>query len=326
MDTKEKVLALFEQNRGMYFSGEMLAERLEVSRTAVWKAVKTLQKDGYKIDAVRNKGYCLSEDTDILSVQGIRKYLRQACMDVELHVEDEVDSTNTVVRRQAEAGAQEGYTVIANHQTAGRGRRGRTFYSPSESGIYLSILLRPQHYTAEQAVQITTIAAVAVCEALERVSGEKAEIKWVNDVFMEGKKVCGILTEASFGLEDGFLEYAVLGVGLNVCPPEGGFPEELTEIAGTIFTETQNDGKNKIAAEILNRFMEYYHAPLHGNYVEEYRRRSFVIGKEIYVLSGGERTWAKALDVDEKCQLLVEDENGQEKLLSSGEISIRLVK
>lgn len=326
MDTKERMLELFEHHRGIYFSGEMIAEKLNVSRTAVWKAVKNLQKEGYRIDAVRNKGYCLSEETDILSEQGIGKYLKPVCEEIQIHVEESVDSTNTLVRKQAELGTAEGYTLIANRQTSGRGRRGRTFYSPADTGIYLSILLRPKQFTAQQAVRLTTIAAVAACEALERVSGKKAEIKWVNDVFMNGKKVCGILTEASFGLEDGFLEYAVLGIGMNVCPPKEGFPEELTEIAGTVFEEAQNDGKNKLAAEFLNRFMEYYRAPKHGDYQTEYRKRSFVIGKEIEVISGGKSEWARALDVDDQCQLLVEDSEGKRKLLSSGEISVRISK
>lgn len=326
MDTKERMLELFEHHRGIYFSGEMIAEKLNVSRTAVWKAVKNLQKEGYRIDAVRNKGYCLSEETDILSEQGIGKYLKLVCEEIQIHVEESVDSTNTLVRKQA--GAWRSRRIHSDCKSSDIRARtsGKNILFPGRYRNLFKHFVETKTIYSSAAVRLTTIAAVAACEALERVSGKKAEIKWVNDVFMNGKKVCGILTEASFGLEDGFLEYAVLGIGMNVCPPKEGFPEELTAIAGTIFEEAQNDGKNKLAAEFLNRFMEYYRAPKHGNYQTEYRKRSFVIGKEIEVISGGKSEWARALDVDDQCQLLVEDSEGRQKLLSSGEISVRLSK
>ncbi len=324
METKEQLLALFERNKGAYFSGEDIAEALSISRTAVWKAVKSLRSEGYKIDAVRNKGYSLSVETDILSVQGIRKYLKPHCMDMELNVIPTLNSTNTMVREQAAAGAAEGYTVIANKQTNGRGRSGRSFYSPSDTGVYMSLLLRPQGYSAQQAVRLTTMAAVAACEAIEAVSGETAQIKWVNDIYVAGKKVCGILTEASLGLENGALEYAVLGIGINVSPPKGGFPKELEHIAGAVFHEAQSDGKNHLAAEFLNRFMTYYTMPQYADYVEQYRNRSLVLGKEIHVLFPDCEKKAVAHDVDEACRLIVEFEDGTTASLSSGEISVKL--
>ncbi|MGN0307733.1 MAG: biotin--[acetyl-CoA-carboxylase] ligase, partial [Lachnospiraceae bacterium] len=168
------------------------------------------------------------------------------------------------------------------------------------------------------------MAAVAVCEAIEAVSEKKALIKWVNDIYVDSKKVCGILTEASFGLEDGFLEYAVLGVGINVSPPKGGFPPELESIASSIFDQPQNDGKNRLAAEFLNRFMAHYSSLEKGCYIQEYRNRSFVIGKKIQVILPHQTREALALDVDQDCRLLVEYENGKREYLSSGEISVKL--
>lgn len=324
MGTKEQLLALFENNKGIYFSGEDIAAKLSISRTAVWKSVKSLRSEGYNIDAVRNKGYCLSVETDILSVQGIQKYLKPICLGMELNILPTLNSTNTVVREKAVAGAPEGYTVIANNQTNGRGRRGRTFYSPSDTGIYMSLLLRPRYYSSQQAVKLTTMAAVAACEAIEAVSGEKAQIKWVNDIYAAGKKVSGILTEASFGLEDGLLEYAVLGIGFNVSPPKGGFPKELENIAGAVFREAQSDGKNRLAAEFLNQFMMYYTMPNQTDYVENYRSRSIVIGKEITVISSDYQKKAVALDVDQDCRLIVEYENGKIEMLATGEISVKL--
>lgn len=324
MGTKEKLLALFEENKGVYLSGEEIAEKLSVSRTAVWKAVKTLRSAGYQIDAVQNKGYSLSVKTDILSAQGIQKYLRSVCSDLEITVLSAVDSTNTWIREKAAAGAPEGYTVIANCQTNGKGRIGRRFFSPGETGLYMSILLRPQQYSSQQAVRFTTMAAVAGCEAIEAVSDNTAQIKWVNDIFIEGKKVSGILTEASFGLENGLLDYAVLGIGINVYPPSGGFPDELKNVAGTVFQEAQNDGKNRLASAFLNRFMTYYTAPEETNYAEKYQKRSLVIGKEIQVLLPDGAKKAVALDVDTDCRLIVRYENGETEKLSSGEISVRL--
>ena len=325
MGTKEQVLALFEENRGVYFSGEEIAERLAVSRTAVWKAVNTLRGEGYEIDAVQNRGYCLAANTDILSVPGIEKYLGPACSDMELHILQTVGSTNALVREQAGAGAPEGYTILANEQTEGRGRVGRRFYSPANTGLYLSILLRPENCPPQQAVKLTTMAAVAACEAIESVSQEKAWIKWVNDIYIDGKKASGILTEGSFGLEDGFLDYAVVGIGINVYPPKGGFPEELESIAGTVFHEPQSDGKNRLAAAILNHFMDYYTGQGREDVADRYRARSMVIGREINVLSPAGQRRALALDVDEECCLVVRYEDGEVQSLSSGEISIRPV-
>ncbi|MGN0135531.1 biotin--[acetyl-CoA-carboxylase] ligase [Anaerotignum sp.] len=323
MGTKEKLLSLFEEQKGTYFSGEEIAEKLSVSRTAVWKAVKNLRSEGYEIDAVPNKGYCLSVHTDILSAQGIQKYLNPTCGALELHVLPEVGSTNTLLREKANAGAAEGCTVIANAQTEGRGRMGRSFYSPTDTGIYMSLLLRPAAFTPVQAMGLTTMAAVAACEAIEEVSGKQAQIKWVNDIYMDGKKVSGILTEAALGLENGSLEYVVLGIGINVYPPKEGFPQEISQIAGAIFPERQNDGKNHLAAAFLNHFMEYYEGKKSADYVEKYRERSMVVGKEIYVRSPDGEKKAMALDVDQACYLLVRYEDGSIERLSSGEISIR---
>lgn len=283
LSTKEQLLTLFENNKGTYLSGEEIAEKLSISRSAVWKAVNSLRNEGYSIDAVTNKGYSLSVKTDILSVQGIQKYLKPNCSNLNIEVLPSLDSTNNFAREKAVLGMPEGYVVIANTQTNGKGRKGREFFSPSNTGIYMSLVLRPSYCSLKQATKLTTMAAVAVCEAIEIVSNEKGQIKWVNDVYVKGKKVCGILTEASLGLEDNFLEYAIIGIGVNVSLPIDGFPKEIQNIAGAVFENAQNDGKNRIAAEILNRFMSYYTALPKVNYIEEYRSRNFVIGKEILV-------------------------------------------
>ena len=319
---KDKLLELFESNKGLYFSGEEIAQKLCVSRAAVWKAVKSLRNAGYEIDAVTNKGYCLSAKTDILSSQGIQKYLNPEYQNMDLVVLPTACSTNALVRKKAESGAAQGYIIISNEQTQGRGRRGRDFYSPQGTGVYMSLLLRPCNYSADHAVRITTMAAVAMCEAIEEVSDEKAQIKWVNDVFVKGKKVCGILTEASFGLESGTLEYAVLGVGINVYQPKDGFPGELKETAGALFDRTRDDMKNRLTAAFLNRFMGYYLTQANTAYTDKYRERSLAVGKRISVISADQSRNAMVYGVDDDCRLLVRYEDGTTEKLSYGEIKI----
>lgn len=324
MNTKESILDLFEKHKGNYLSGEEIASKLSISRAAVWKAVNRLRKEGYEINAVPNKGYRLSAGSDFISVRGIRKYLDPVCGFLELCMMPEVESTNVVLREKADAGMKEGYVVLANAQVMGRGRRQRKFFSPADTGIYMSLLLRPQGISPDQAVKITTMAAVAVCEAVEEVSGKETGIKWVNDIYQNGKKVSGILTEASVSMENGNVEYVILGIGMNVYLPEDGFPYEIRETAGFIFEEKQNDGKNRLAAGVLNHFIKEYRNWESKGYVEKYRKRCLAIGKNIMVRSRmGERK-AVALDIDEECHLIVRYEDGNRDQLSSGEISIRI--
>ena len=230
MRIQDAVLDALEKNRGEYLSGEQLASSLGVSRNAVWKAIQKLEEAGHKIRAVPKRGYTLAPESDVLTVQSVSRFL-DTDMPVYLQVQTEVTSTNTLLKAQAEQGAPEGTVLIAESQTAGKGRLGRHFTSPPGTGIYFSLLLRP-HCTAEKSLFITTTAAVAVCEAIEQVTGLNPQIKWVNDVYLNEKKVCGILTEASVDFENGGLNWAVLGIGINIAVPEEGFPEEIRSIAG----------------------------------------------------------------------------------------------
>lgn len=321
MRTKEKLLSLLEAHKGEYLSGEEIAQQLSVSRTAVWKAVNALRSLGYGIDAAQNRGYCLDEHTDILSVQGIRRYLDNRWQNLSLEVLPCADSTNALLRQRASEGAAEGCVILANQQTQGRGRLGRAFYSPPDTGVYMSLLLRPRDLELSQGGRITTMAAVAVCRAIEEVAGKQADIKWVNDVFLNGKKVSGILTEGSYHLETGKLEYVVLGIGFNIYPPAGGFPEALADIADAIFPNPVDQGKNRLVASFLNHFLEIYQSGDRTKDTEEYRARSLVIGRAIRILSPAGERKAYALDVDEDCRLVVRYEDGSVDALSSAEIS-----
>lgn len=329
MNVKEKVLEVLEEQKGESISGSELAAELGVSRNAVWKAVKNLQEDGYAITAVTNKGYCLKPENDILSVQSISKYLLPELKGLQLEVYQSIDSTNIKAKEYAAAGKSEGMIIIAETQTAGRGRMGRSFYSPPESGVYISFLFRP-HFTAQESLFLTTAAAVAAAEAIEEVSGNRAEIKWVNDVFCHGKKVCGILTEASVNVENSMLEYAVTGIGFNVREPENGFPEAIRDVAGPIFQSvddtglaaTDGEARSRIAAGMINHFWQYYQHLTERSFMPEYKRRSFLLGQEVRTVSEPPIVGV-AVDIDDDGHLILELKDGSRKVLSSGEVSVR---
>ena len=246
MGTKERLLELFEARKGSFLSGEEIAQTLSVSRTAVWKAVNALRQEGYPIEAATNRGYCLGECADVLSEQGVRRFLGQDGPQLELTVLPSVDSTNTWVRDRAALGAPEGCVVMAGEQTAGRGRRGRTFYSPKDTGVYMSLLLRPE-FPAECAPRITIAAALGVCRAL-RTFGADAAIKWPNDVYAGGKKLSGILSE--LGTQGGGRPYIVCGIGINVG--QRAFPGELAETATSLLLETGHTvALERVISEVL---------------------------------------------------------------------------
>ena len=322
MELKYQVLRILEENRGSSVNGMKLAKELYVTRSAIWKAMKALQKDGYRIEAVPNKGYCLLSDNDIVSAESITPYLRGNAKGFQFEVRQTVTSTNTIAKELAAKGAQEGTVIIAREQTEGRGRMGRSFYSPMASGVYFTLILRPT-LNLEDSLLITTAAAVAVVKAIEAVAGIKAGIKWVNDIFADGKKVCGILTEASLNFESGGLEYAVVGIGINI--ETNHFPKELTHIAGSIFSDKPTDKPvtSMLVAEVLNNMAECMNSLTDKKYLEEYRSHSFLIGQEILVLKSNAAIPAKALDIDEKARLIVEYKDGSREALSSGEVSVR---
>lgn len=326
MTTKEKLLALLEDSKGTFFSGEEIARTLQVSRAAVWKAVNALREDGYTVDAATNKGYRLSPDSDILSPQGIRRFLKPEYRDLDLTVLPTAPSTNALVREKANQGCPEGCIIIACEQTDGRGRYGRQFFSPVDSGVYLSLLLRPTAYSPQQATCLTAAAAAAMCQAIEAVTGQHPGIKWVNDIFLHGKKVCGILTEAAVGLETGTLNYMVLGAGVNLYPPAEGFPEEIQSIAGSVLERSCPEAKNRLVGEFLNRFWDFYSHPECRTYLEDYRARSLAIGRNVTVLSAGKAVSAYAYGIDDDFRLLVRYDSGKTEALSYGEIRIQLAE
>lgn len=256
------------------------------------------------------------QNKDILTDVNIKKYLKHGEM-FEIHCHNTVSSTNILLKDMAAAGAGEGTLVIAESQTNGRGRLGRSFHSPDGTGLYMSLLLRPDMETAGR---ITTMAAVAVCRGIESVMGYEPKIKWVNDILLDGKKVCGILAEASSGSEG--IDFVVLGIGVNVYYPDSGFPQDIADIAGALTRSVQTDLRSKLAAKILDEFWAVYSKK--ENVASEYNRRCMVPGNRINVIKGGESTPAYALSLDDECRLVVRYDDGRTETLGSGEISVRL--
>ena len=320
MATKDQILSLLLSCRGSYLSGEELAQTLGVSRAAVWKGVKALREAGFPIDAQPNRGYRLETGLDILSASGIQGLL-EAGLPLTVHLLPTVTSTNALLREQAEGGAPEGTVLVSGCQSMGRGRLGRSFFSPADTGVYLSILLRPDLDNPGKATTLTTLAALAACRAVTELAGRQAKIKWVNDVFLNGRKVAGILTEASLSMESGAVDYIVLGVGFNLYAPKEGFPPELASIAGAILDAPRDNGKNALTAAFLNRFWALYRNPV--GYEAEYKRQCMVLGRDVLVITAQAERPARAVDLDGTCGLIVEYPDGTRQTLKAGEVRIR---
>lgn len=254
-----------------------------------------------------------------MSVDGIKKHLNA---DYKITLLESTGSTNEVLKQEAKS-AGEWTVVIADSQTGGRGRMTRKFYSPKNCGIYMSVLLKPT-LSAEKSVLITAAAAVAVSEAIEKLGHRETKIKWVNDVFIGNKKVCGILTEGGINAETMGLDWAVLGIGINAYTPEGGFNDEIADIAGAVFENRNTGNRNRLIAEVLNRFREYYKDLETKKFFPEYKKRMLGIGSDVEVMRGGKTKKARCLGIDSECRLQVVYGDKSEEFLSSGEISVKL--
>ena len=329
MSTKSKVLNILESNRGKAVSGQDLAEKMGISRTAINKAVKSLRKEGFPIMASPRRGYTLSNQSDVLSIPAIRAHLIPETAEIPIELFKSVTSTNDKARELAtfDSSIPSRAVVIANEQTAGRGRLGRSFYSPADTGIYMSFLIKPE-FDITHAGLITTAAATAVVAAIEKLTDAEPEIKWVNDVYLNNKKICGILTEAVSDFESGTIQYLVVGIGIN-CSTKN-FPKELAEQGGSLTDSDEAFFRNALVAEVINQFIPLTHHLEKRKFLDSYRKHSMVIGKEIMVYKGGidngEGRAARAEDIDDNGGLVVEYDDGTKETLATGEISIRLSK
>lgn len=328
MSAKDKVLEILNSNKGSYISGEELASSIGISRAGIWKNIKTLQKEGYLIDAVTNKGYSLLDNNDVFDEEKIRGYLTIPQNYVDIQILKETESTNSAAYKLALSGAKEGFVIISRKQSLGRGHKGRKFYSPEGSGIYLSLLLRPDNLTLQDTGFITCMGAAAMCRSLRDVSGKEPGIKWANDIFLNDKKICGILTEGALDLESGTLDFCVTGCGVNLYPPKDGFPKEISDIAGALFEDYTFDAGSRITAGFLNHFFEYYEEFKKGNhdsFLNDYRSYSLIIGKDILLEIDQKEHSARVTSIDDKCRLVVDYENGHDVHLEPGKGSIKKI-
>ena len=321
MKTKDIVLRELERNRANYISGQELAERLNISRTAIWKAINSLKKSGFQIESQTKVGYKLIESDDKLSDEGIRKGLRDELKDIDIIVYDEIDSTNTEAKRRLYSSDVKDFTVIVSDmQKGGRGRTGKSFTSPKGSGVYFSIILHPKDSYDFSYFDLTTVkAAVAVAEGIKEATDKQAEIKWVNDLFLNGKKICGILSELDADFESRSVKSVIVGIGINVNEPRDDSFKDLKNIAGYIGTDVI---RNEILSSILNAFYENNFVKSDKEIIDYYKKHSLVIGKELSFELNGKKYSAKGIDINDKGNLIVD--TGKEKItLSSGEVSIK---
>lgn len=260
-----------------------------------------------------------------LNIAQIEQHLRGEALKARVAVFSSLASTNTTAKQMAAEGAENGLVVIAERQSMGRGRLGRAFFSPDGTGLYMSLIVRRPMPPA-LSTRLTTAAAVAVSQAVEAVCSRRADIKWVNDIYLDGKKACGILTEGGIS-PDATLEYAVIGIGVNIAPPDGGFPPDIADIATAVFADA-NEARGMrevLAAEILNRLMPMLDDIRSPRILGEYRSRSLTVGRNVVVHRIGEQPRpAVALDVDGEFRLLVRYSDGTTAALDSGEVSVRI--
>lgn len=305
-----------------YVSGQELCNKFGVSRTAIWKVINQLKEAGYEIEAAQNKGYHLIAAPDVMTEAELESLKNTQWAGCEICCFDSIDSTNTKAKELAEAGHPSGTLVVADQQTLGRGRRGRSWESPAGTGIFMTLMLKPD-INPNNASMLTLVAAMATARAITEVTGEAAQIKWPNDIVMNGKKVVGILTEMSAQFD--YINHIVVGIGINVHNEE--FPEEIAKTASSLLLEC---GHRIHRASLIEAFLEEFER-LYAVYLEtedmsglqkEYDSLLVNRGRQVRVLDPKEPFEGKAMGITKKGELIVDTWESR-KLVSSGEVSVR---
>ena len=319
---KEEILRLLRGADG-YISGQELCNRFGVSRTAVWKAINQLKEAGYEIEAQQNKGYRLMAAPDLMTEAEIKSLMHTDWVAKEVLYFDTIDSTNTKAQELAEKGYPSGTLVVADKQESGKGRRGRSWVSPSGTGIFMTLMIKPD-INPNNASMLTLVAALAVAKAITSVTGEEAMIKWPNDIVVNGKKVCGILTEMNAQFD--YINHIVVGIGINVH--NESFPEEISQMASSLMIEAggKRFHRAQIIAETMSYFEQYYDTFLKTQdlsaLVREYDELLVNRNKSVRVLDPKEPFDGKAMGITPKGELIVDTWESR-KLVSSGEVSVR---
>lgn len=323
---KYKILEMLKQNTQGFVSGEEISERLNVSRTAVWKCINQLRESGYVIESQTKNGYRLVFSPDSVAAGEILPLLNTAVIGRKILYFDSIDSTNLYAKKAAETDFHDGTVVVADEQTAGKGRLGRHWVSSKGKGVWMTIMLKPD-IDPSDAAKTTLLAACAVCRAVEKCCGLAATIKWPNDVVYGGRKLCGILTEMSAEGEQ--IRFLIIGIGINANFNTDDFPEDLADVATSIKRELGMDIPRKmLAAEVINEFEAAYRVFISQNgnirpFIEEYKKRSAVIGKDVRVIYKKEEVIGKAVDITEEGQLVILMQDGSRREILSGEVSVR---
>ena len=317
-----RILELLRRQEG-FLSGEDIGRELSITRAAVWKGIKKLREEGYEIEAVTNRGYRLTNPETMYNKRELEQGLKTKTMGQSIYFYEETDTTNNRARELALEGAPEGTLVVAEKQTAGRGRRGKVWESPLGTGIWMSLVLRPQIMPAEASV-LTLLCGLATAEAIEAETGLSAGIKWPNDILINGKKAVGILTEMDCEMSE--VHFVIPGIGINVNT--ASFPPEIADIATSLYLECgKTVSRRRLVHKVLERLEEHYETFLRtGSFtamLEDYRKHCITLGKEVHVL-GREPFFAEALDITPEGELLVRRaDNGKEEVVFSEEVSIR---
>ncbi|NLM12069.1 MAG: biotin--[acetyl-CoA-carboxylase] ligase [Clostridiaceae bacterium] len=316
---------MLTDKKGRFVSGEQISEELGVSRTAVWKHILKLKEEGHKIQSINRLGYQLVNSGDIYDRSSIVSKLNTKILGKNLFFFDVIDSTNDELKKMAADGAPEGTVVVSRCQSGGKGRRGRQWQSDADVGVYMSVLLRPE--IAPDAVQSITLAASsAVCKVLEKYVPNRLGIKWPNDILINDRKVCGILTEMT--AEPDKVQAIILGIGLNVWHKENDFMDDLKESATSLCLNTEKEiSRSLLVAEILKEledlYLNFIEKGSSAQFMDIWRSFSITIGRDIIIYQGNNKWQAKALDVLDDGRLLVETPDGKRQTILSGEISIR---
>lgn len=321
MNTKDEILKLLRTADG-YVSGEELSEKLGITRTAIWKNINLLREGGYEIESATNRGYRLACAPDALTECEILNGLKTSVIGRTVYAYDTIDSTNNEAKRLAQAGAPHGSIFIAEQQTNGKGRLGRTWISPRGSGIWFSILLRP-NTSPMQITNITLLTGLCMCKAIKLYTGCDAKIKWPNDIVIGSKKVCGILTEMAAEVDR--IEYVIIGTGINVY--NEAFPDELSVKATSLQAETQNEISRvalfQLVLETFEQLLKRYSMQDDGIMLEEYKSLCVTLGRRISVVRNQQQICGTAVDITPTGELMMLSEDGSRQEIGSGEVTVQ---
>lgn len=322
---KKAILEKLREKSGSFVSGEELSRTAGVTRSAIWKHIKQLKEEGYDIESISRRGYQLKGEPDTLDAKALEIEIKAKKLIKKIIHFDSIDSTNTQAKILAAQGEVEGTVVIAEEQTEGRGRLGRQWLSPKGTGIWMSMILRPEIEPWE-AAKITQVAAAAVAIAIRESTGCQAGIKWPNDIIINGKKVCGILTEMSGELNS--VNFVVLGIGMNVNVDKEEFPLELQSIAASIKEfAAETASRKEIVVKILSTFEELYEDFVKNKNIarsiDVCRKYSVTLGRQVRIIQRGSAILGEAMDINDEGELIITNDKGEIQKVVSGEVSVR---